>query len=296
VALPRIEDGNFNQRIETLIEHVGKGIIPKGQYGAILIDEGHDFKQEWLRLIVDMVDPNTNSLLLLYDDTQSIYKRSTGLGFALKDVGIEAQGRSTILKLNYRNTEEILKFAFDFVDDYIKPTDGGDSGVPIIEPDSAGRSGPLPVIESFKSFDDEARRITAVFQKLHNERSKAWSEMCVLYCHNWMGKAVSDAMQAANIPFTWLKDSESKRRFDASEDSVKIVTMHSSKGLEFPTVATCGIGSLGVKEERIEDEAKLLYVAMTRATQNLLVTSSKESTFSVKLEEMIKRHKAGIAA
>ena len=296
VALPRIEDGNFNQRIETLIEHVGKGIVPKGQYGAILIDEGHDFKQEWLRLIVDMVDPNTNSLLLLYDDTQSIYKRSTGLGFALKDVGIEAQGRSTILKLNYRNTEEILKFAFDFVDDYIKPTDGGDSGVPIIEPDSAGRSGPLPVIESFKSFDDEARRITAVFQKLHNERSKAWSEMCVLYCHNWMGKAVSDAMQAANIPFTWLKDSESKRRFDASEDSVKIVTMHSSKGLEFPTVATCGIGSLGVKEERIEDEAKLLYVAMTRATQNLLVTSSKESTFSVKLEEMIKRHKAGIAA
>lgn len=243
-----------------------------------------------------MVDPETNSLLLLYDDTQSIYRRSAGLGFTLKDVGIEAQGRSTILKLNYRNTEEILKFAFDFIDDYIKPTDGGDSGVPIIEPDSAGRNGPLPVIEGFQSFEDEARRIATVFRKLHNERGRAWCEMCVLYCHNWMGKAVCDAMKAANIPFTWLKDTESKRQFDVLEDSVKIITMHSSKGLEFPTVAACGVGSLGGNEERIADDAKLLYVAMTRATQNLLVTSSRESPFAVKLQEMIERHKAEVAA
>lgn len=296
LALPRIEGGEFDARIETLIRQVAKGNVPRGQYGAVLIDEGHDFKQEWLRLVVDMVDPETDSLLLLYDDTQSIYKRSAGLGFTLKDVGIEAQGRSTILKLNYRNTEEILKFAFDFVDNYIKPTDGGDSGVPIIEPDSAGRNGPLPVIESFKSFEDEAIRIRTVFRKLHNERGRAWSEMCVLYCHNWMGKAVCDAMKAASIPYTWLKDAESKRQFDVSEGSVKIITMHSSKGLEFPTVAACGVGSLGGNEERIEDDAKLLYVAMTRATQNLLVTSSKESSFTVKLQEMIKRHKAEVAA
>jgi ATP-dependent exoDNAse (exonuclease V) beta subunit len=46
-----------------------------------------------------------------------------------------------------------------------------------------------------------------------------------------MGKAVCDAMNAANIPFTWLKDAASKRQFDVSEDSVKIITMHSSKGL-----------------------------------------------------------------
>ncbi|HNP36249.1 MAG TPA: 3'-5' exonuclease [Woeseiaceae bacterium] len=293
---PKIEDGNFDARIETLIEQVGKGNVPRGQYGAILIDEGHDFKREWLRLVVDMVDPDTNSLLLLYDDTQSIYKQSSGLGFKLKDVGIEAQGRSTILKLNYRNTEEILKFAFDFIGDYVKPNDGGDSGVPIIEPDSAGRSGPSPVIEVFRSFDDEAKRIANVFSKLHSERGRAWSEMCVLYCHNWMGKAVCDAMEAANIPFTWLKDSKSKHQFNVLENSVKIITMHSSKGLEFPTVAACGVGSLGVNEERIEDDAKLLYVALTRATQNLLVTSSKESPFTVKLQQMIKRYKTRVVA
>jgi superfamily I DNA and RNA helicase len=50
--------------------------IPSGQYQAVLIDEGHDFAPEWLKLVAQMVDPSTNSLLLLYDDAQSIYQRA----------------------------------------------------------------------------------------------------------------------------------------------------------------------------------------------------------------------------
>jgi superfamily I DNA and RNA helicase len=108
LPIPEISAGNFNEAIESVTNHVAKGDIPKGQYGAILIDEGHDFRPEWLRLVVDMVDPDTKSLLLMYDDAQSIYQGRSGLGFTLKDVGIEAQGRTTVLKLNFRNTREIL--------------------------------------------------------------------------------------------------------------------------------------------------------------------------------------------
>ena len=72
--------------------------------------------------------------------------------------------------------------------------------------------------------------------------------------------------------------------------------MHSSKGLECQTVATCGVGSLGLDEDRVEDEAKLLYVAMTRATEQLLITSSKESPFAGKLQEMVTKHKMGQVA
>ena len=120
--------------------------------------------------------------------------------------------------------------------------------------------------------------------------------MCVLYCHNWMGKAVSNALEEAGVPFNWLRDSKSKRQFSSSEDAVKVITMHSSKGLEFPTVATCGVGSLGLDNERIEDDAKLLYVAMTRATENLLITNSKPSPFSVKLQGLLEKQKRGLAA
>jgi len=59
--------------------------------------------------------------------------------------------------------------------------------------------------------------------------------------------------------------------FSENENTVKFLTMHSCKGLEFPLVAIPGVGSLGVDEQRKEEDARLLYVAMTRATRELIV-------------------------
>src|SRR5690606_848189 len=97
--------------VQRVITGVDRRQIPSGQYQAVLIDEGHDFAPEWLRLVVQMVDPATNSLLVLYDDAQSIYERSRSKQFSFKSVGIQAQGRTTILKINYRNTRQILQTA-----------------------------------------------------------------------------------------------------------------------------------------------------------------------------------------
>jgi superfamily I DNA/RNA helicase len=83
------------------IQGVDAGRIPRAQYGAIMIDEGHDFEPEWLKLVTQMVDPSTDSLLLLYDDAQAIYRKSKGLDFSLSSVGIKAAGRTSILRLNY---------------------------------------------------------------------------------------------------------------------------------------------------------------------------------------------------
>jgi superfamily I DNA and RNA helicase len=46
-----------------------------------LIDEGHDFEADWLKLVTQMIDPEKDSLLLLYDDAQSVYKKKTGWTF-----------------------------------------------------------------------------------------------------------------------------------------------------------------------------------------------------------------------
>ncbi len=82
----------YEQQVESVINAVDKGRITRAQYGALLIYEGHDFEAEWLKLITQMVDPKTDSLLLLYDDAQSIYKHKSGLGFTLSSVGIQAKG------------------------------------------------------------------------------------------------------------------------------------------------------------------------------------------------------------
>ena len=63
------------------------------------------------------------------------------------------------------------------------------------------------------------------------------------------------------------------------------MTMHSSKGLEFPVVAVSGVGYLPRKHHNKISEAKLLYVALTRSTEKLLVTSHLENDFIRELSD-----------
>lgn len=188
VDRPKPGDGYFDRLIEYTIAAVEKGDIPKAQYGAVMIDEGHDFKPEWLKLVVGMVDPDTDSLLLLYDDAQSIYNQKSRLDFSLSSVGVNARGRTTVLKLNYRNTDEILYFAYKFASRYLKPEDKDEDQVPLVEPESAGRHGPQPAVRLFNSYEEEASYIARVFSSLHGKQGVPWSDMCVTYRSNWMGR------------------------------------------------------------------------------------------------------------
>src|SRR5690606_9506087 len=49
--------------VERTMDAVERGLIPRAQYAAVMIDEGHDFEPDWFRLVVQMVDPSSNSLL-----------------------------------------------------------------------------------------------------------------------------------------------------------------------------------------------------------------------------------------
>src|SRR5690606_37801312 len=51
---PSQRDGgeHAKQLVERLTKAVESGQVPAGQYGAVLIDDGHDFQPEWLKLIV----------------------------------------------------------------------------------------------------------------------------------------------------------------------------------------------------------------------------------------------------
>jgi superfamily I DNA/RNA helicase len=72
-------------------------------------------------------------------------------------------------------------------------------------------------------------------------------------------------------------NSQAFRRFDWRRPSVKLVTMHSAKGLEFPLVFVAGLQALPMRDEAIDDAARLLYVAMTRATHELVLSTHGRS-------------------
>ena len=62
-------------------------------------------------------------------------------------------------------------------------------------------------------------------------------------------------------------------------EAVTLMTLHASKGLEFPVVFICGVEDGLIPMERedsdVEEERRLLYVGMTRAKDELILTSAK---------------------
>ncbi|WP_294995031.1 3'-5' exonuclease [Sulfuritalea sp.] len=269
------EDKNalMAEMVQAVIRAVERGQIPPAQYEAVLIDEGHDFRPEWLKLVVQMVDPHSNSLLVLYDDAQSIYEAGRQKNFSFKSVGIQAQGRTTILKVNYRNTQEILEFAAQFASELLKASDAGEDGIPRLVPISAGRHGKAPMVVKLPTLQAEGEWIA---ERLKEEHAKGtpWRDMAILYRHyEPICTTVRKELRKGGIPNTWKDDVS----FGESQDTVKLLPFHSSKGLEYPIIVIPGAGLLPTPDKATEEDARLLYVAMTRATSQLIVTGAQNA-------------------
>ena len=281
-TLPAQSAHFFDDLVEAVIRGVERKQIPSGQYQAVLIDEGHDFAPEWLKLVVQMVDPATNSLLVLYDDAQAIYKRSR-LKFTLKSVGIKAVGKgySTILKINYRNTRQILQVASLVAADLLTADEVSDDDdkIPRLHPISCGRDGQAPVIIKLPTLRDEAYAIADQFANAHKE-GHAWGDMAVL-CADWKTiDLCADALHQRQLPFNVRKRTG---EYDPSADTIQVMTMKVSKGLEFPVVALPGVGHMPAPGEDEKEAARVFYVAATRATHKLLIGVGGEGGFGSRL-------------
>jgi hypothetical protein len=270
----------FDKMVENVIQAVDRSQIPSGQYMAVLIDEGHDFQPEWFKLVVQMVDPTTNSLLVLYDSAQSIYEKTKNKAkFSFKSLGIQAQGRTTILKLNYRNTRQVLELASKVAAGILQPDAADDDGTPLLQPISCGREGQTPLVIRLPSVRDELRTIRELLASAHAE-GHAWGDMAVLCRRHELMDEFAKELAKHGLPHQVRHRSGDFRPLD---DSIKVMTMHASKGLEFPVVALPGVGQMPDADEDPHDEARVFYVAATRATQRLIVTASGAGAFGVLL-------------
>ena len=272
----------FADMVQRVITGVERGHIPTGQYLAVLIDEGHDFAPEWLKLVTQMVDPTTNSLLLLYDDAQSIYEQSRKKNFSFKSVGVQAQGRTSILKINYRNTRQILQTASAIAGNLLTADDKDDDGIPLIKPISCGRDGPEPLIIHLPTLPEQAAKIAELLQSAHAD-GFAWGDMAVLCRDAKTRDLCARALAQRGLP---VQNRLGTGDYDPLANSIKLMTMKVSKGLEFPVVAVVGAQGLARKEQasgevapRSDAEldasraaARVLYVAATRATQRLMLS------------------------
>lgn len=188
-------DAFATKLVEYAIDGVERGRIPRGQYAAVLIDEGHDFDPDWFRLAVQMIDPDPRSLLVLYDDAQAIYRGKggrRGLDFSFASVGIQAQGRTTVLKLNYRNILEVLSVVRAFACELLGGREAAEDGVPVVAPKSAGRRGPFPELIHCES---DWHEWNCIVERIRDEQGKgrALSDMAVIY------RSAAQARQAERV-------------------------------------------------------------------------------------------------
>ncbi|MGB2882715.1 MAG: 3'-5' exonuclease, partial [Rhodoferax sp.] len=311
-AIPAQSPHMFDEMVDNVIRAVDRKQIPSGQYQAVMIDEGHDFAPEWLKLVTQMVDPTTNSLLVLYDDAQSIYERGrTREGskqFSFKSVGIQAQGRTTILKINYRNTKQILQtaslVAAELFSPHAPPLRGSlppkgadpawggpapdrlltaeekdDDGIPLLKPISCGREGEAPIIIRLPTLRDEAFAIADHLANAHKE-GHAWGDMAIL-CADWKTMDLcADALVQRKLPFNVRKRSGD---FNPGANAIQVMTMKVSKGLEFPVVALPGVGHMPAVGEDEKEAARVFFVAATRATQRLVMGVGGDAEFGARL-------------
>lgn len=77
-----------------------------------------------------------------------------------------------------------------------------------------------------------------------------------------------------------------KRAYDPRKPQVNILSVQSSKGLEFRSVIFIGLGQIESSETQAAQNMKLLYVGMTRAKERLLITASGRNEFTERLGAM----------
>lgn len=258
------------------------------KYDAILIDEGQDLEEKWLKFIVkNLRNPEHSHLLLTSDGAQNLYSRK----YTLKSVGIKAVGRTVIMRENYRNTKEILNFANGILlDNNTKKNNNEEENDFIIEPKSILRTGNVPNVIQQKIFQDEVDNIISQIIELNKSGIK-YGEIAVLYPYSKYLKTeyvkiIEENFKDKSIPYLCINKAVNKANFRLDRNEVKISTIYSAKGLDFKVVFICGINEGLMKN--YEESKKLLYVGMTRATDILKVAYSVNNELT---EAMIRSYK-----
>jgi len=111
------------------------------------------------------------------------------------------------------------------------------------------------------------------------------------------GKGTADEIGVEDaITKLILRDMMEQREEEDDSDKVQLLTLHASKGLEFPHVFIIGLEEeilphrMSIEEENIEEERRLMYVGITRARETLTLTyAASRRQYGEKMETIPSR-------
>ena len=249
-------------------QYVAQGFVGQ-RYDAVVIDEAQDLDPSVIRILVQLCN-SSNRLFITADANQSIY----GNGFNWSDVHecLKFQGRTSVLRANYRSTREIGEAAQSYLA-------GG-----MLDDEQVEReymhSGPMPVMRKIHSGGEEVQLLTRFLPAATHEFRLGIGACAILCPTAKAGKAIAAELTQRGIDATFMAGNE----LDLSRPGIKVLTLNSAKGLEFPVVALAGFSNSGwytqvpsnlpeeEREEFLATDRRTMFVGMTRAMRALLVT------------------------
>ena len=237
------------------------------KFKLIFVDEYQDTDPIQYRIIKVLAEKHQN-LRVVGDDDQGIYGfRGADIQNILNFEKDYPDAKVIALEQNYRSTQQIVKASRAIAD---------------FNPDRREKE-----LFTTNAEGDKVKHLHCVDQEteagtiadfISRATQEVWSfrDFAILCRTSRQATAFKEAFKASGIPFHVVGEFT-----DTPEDVVSIMTIHKSKGLEFPNVFVAGVctGLLPhyhANKKKWDEELRLLYVAMTRA-KNWLCLSSYDS-------------------
>lgn len=262
----------FSQMFNRLSEKLSSSNHPAFDYAVI--DEAQDVSVSQLRFLAALGGKRPDGLFFAGDLGQRIFQQP----FSWKALGVDIRGRSRTLRINYRTSHQIRRQADLLLDPELSDIDGNTE-------DRRGAisvfNGPIPKILVFDSSSEETETVSK-WISAHIEDGLKPHEIGVFVRSPAEIDRACDAIKSAGVPYKVLDV-----KVETVSGFTTVSTMHLAKGLEFRVVAVMACDDEVIPlQERIESvsdesdleevyntERHLLYVACTRARDDLLVTA-----------------------
>lgn len=246
------------------------------RYKHVIVDEGQDLSANAFRLLRSIAgEEHENDIFIVGDAHQRIYKNKA----ALSKCGINIRGRSSVLRINYRTTEEIRKAAFALLngisfDDLDDSFDTGDRCQSLTH-------GSVPEIIATTNANEEFDAILTKVKGLIDGGVSAKNICVVARTHRLLDDYIAH-FTSSGIRCYEIKGNKAD---DRGLDGIRVATMHRVKGLEFQYVFVVAANNRIIplasaidhtdavsEQETMTAEKCLLYVALTRAQKGAFIS------------------------
>lgn len=235
-------------------------------YQHIVIDEGQDFSPAMLRSLAAAV-PADGSLMFFGDVAQQVY----GTRISWRSAGLRSP-RIWHFEQNYRNSKQIAQLGIA-----ISKMPFFQGEVDLVSPREPRAEGPLPTLVHCSDKDGEFGLAVELAMRMRQTQTVA-----ILMRNRDMESAYADRFRSEGVS---IRRVHRNMRAWTSRPGILLGTYHAAKGLEFDSVILpyCSADvipdrrratALGDEDDALAEEGRLLYVAVTRARTNLIISYS----------------------